>query len=574
MLRCCATVLAVFCSVSGGLSQEVITGPPVPQTTYYPDVLPMGGISRGGMFASFGENYTLGDTLVDSEFPLEGLLGETAAEFMVEGKTIDANLVFVAPSQLAGVYPSDGPTGQGQYRVVRGGMASPWVPVRIEDVSPGFFTLSQTGQGYGIFSNLDFELISPVVSFKVGETGIAWTGGLGARNSDAVPSPQSLPTDDMRFILGGVEADIVGASPSGCCVAVDQVAFTINAGTPTGCFVPAWMEMTVNGDQRISNVSTVSIVPADSNTRVCSDTHSFGAEQVQDLADKDSFTVVSLQASRVWNRTLELPDQVITSFEGPRGGFTLSANEYSYDDWWRRGRPFAAGSCGLDLGSDPAFTLHDPTRIPVNAEGEVTFFPEEGNALVGSIFQSPDGQTSGHFMPHPMFGDRRIRRAVVTAIDMNAILMTPDVPQPTIWELDPFGDLQYALDPVAALLEEAGWGGGIPDGDEPIEFSIPADANQLRQIQLEFLPLLEEPSQDAALADFRYKVTCYSQPGEGSISIPNEFFELAPIDPYAGNYLIRTFPSKVDKLTEGEPGDFFINFRDDFFTGEVTSVKD
>ena len=221
----------------------------------------MGGISPGGMFASFGQGYTSGETVVDNEFPLEDTLGETRAEFLVNGETIVPKMVFVAPGQLAGVYPSDGPTGEGMYRVIRGVEESPWAPARIEPVSPGLFTLTQTGQGYGIFSDLEFNLVSPLHSLEVGETAIAWVGGLGPRGSDSVPSPQPLSTENMRFFVGGVEASIVGASPSGCCVAVDQVAITIAPETPTGCFVPSWMELVVDGVLRMSNVVSVSTVP-------------------------------------------------------------------------------------------------------------------------------------------------------------------------------------------------------------------------------------------------------------------------------------------------------------------------
>lgn len=566
MPRLCLIVFAVVLLAPAGFAEEVVvTAPPVPQTTYYPSELAMGGIGRGGMFASFGENYTLGDVLTN-EIPLDGLLGETRAQFMADGEIFDANLIFVAPGQLAGVYPSDGPTGDLLYRVMRGAEASEWVPARVEDASPGFFTLSQTGQGYGIFTDLAFNLIEPVNSLEVGGNGIAWMSGLGPRGSDSVPSPQPFPTGNMRMMFGGVEADILGASPSGGFVATDQVAFTIAPGTPTGCFVPSWMEMTVDGVLRLTNVVVVSIVPAGSESGVCSDTHSLGAPEVLELQQNGTLDFVSLTSSRVWERSVALPGDIISPFEGPGGGFVMSASSYTYDDWWRQGLPFAAGSCGVQLGSAQAFDLFSPTPIPVEAEGTAEFFPEEGDPFSGPIGQSPDGQTSGAFVEHPIFADVRVRRAIAEAIDINELIQTPDVLLPATWEMN-FPELfPYDPDAAAALLEEAGWvdrdGDGVRETD--LDFDLPPDLQASNMIHTFLFQAVD------GLPGYQYDITCFSRPGEDTAHIPEVFFDLAPVDPNSGGYFWRIIPSKLEKQREGQPGDIFVQYGEEFFGGIIT----
>ena len=70
---------------------------------------------------------------------------------------------------------------------------------------------------------------------------IAWLTGLGARSSDDRPVPQDLKEElGLQVKVGGQEARVLYAGPSGCCAGVDQVAFEIPAG-PEGCFVPVVM---------------------------------------------------------------------------------------------------------------------------------------------------------------------------------------------------------------------------------------------------------------------------------------------------------------------------------------------
>jgi hypothetical protein len=120
-----------------------------------------------------------------------------------------------------------------------------------------------------------------------GQTVIIWGTGLGAVPADNVaPAAGNLPTQAEVFV-GGVSAPVTYHGRSPCCSGLDQIAVTLPANSPTGCYVPVVVR---TGGANVSNAVTMAI-SAQPGT-ACSD--AFNAVE-QPLISGQSIGIVTLQ---------------------------------------------------------------------------------------------------------------------------------------------------------------------------------------------------------------------------------------------------------------------------------------
>jgi len=253
-----------------------VIGPPVNQASFFPPSLPQYGVARGAMFAVFGQDMGPTRLVIVDAFPLSANLAGTSVEVTVGGVVGDCLMVFTSAGQLAAILPSDTPLGEGTITVTFNEETSQPAPILVVSSAVGIFTQPQTGQGPGIFTDTSFEINTLTRTFTAGDAGIAWVTGLGARGRDDTPMPEDLKDLlDIRVLVGGVEARIIYAGPSGCCGGVDQIVFEIPA-SPQGCFVP----VVITVGESISNFATMS-VSGDGGT--CSDKHGLLASEIDRL---------------------------------------------------------------------------------------------------------------------------------------------------------------------------------------------------------------------------------------------------------------------------------------------------
>jgi uncharacterized protein (TIGR03437 family) len=283
-------VIAVLCAVgsAGVAGAQTIQLDPASIAnagSYIPPGYPNGGIPHGGMFVvkGAGGSAPLGScgVKVVGQFPIATNLNGTSMSVSVGGTSYDVPMVYVVAcsgtDQLAGILPSNVPTGAGTLTVTyNGSMGS--APVTVVDRSPGLFTLNQGGTGAAVIQNYVSDTVLTVNTLatpaKPGQIAIAWGTGLGPDgNSDAdAPKPTDLGIP-LEFYVGGKPATLTYRGRSGCCAGIDQIVFTVPDGVG-GCFVPVFAKI----GNSVSNFTTMSI-SADGSP--CSDGNGLTAADIQ-----------------------------------------------------------------------------------------------------------------------------------------------------------------------------------------------------------------------------------------------------------------------------------------------------
>src|SRR5258706_3721979 len=91
-----------------------------------PPGLPNAGLAQGGMFVLKGRNLGAKGTVVANSFPLQTTMGGTSMKITVGSTTVNVIMVYVVGGlsddigpfdQLAGIVPSNTPTGSGTLTV-------------------------------------------------------------------------------------------------------------------------------------------------------------------------------------------------------------------------------------------------------------------------------------------------------------------------------------------------------------------------------------------------------------------------------------------------------------------------
>lgn len=199
-------------------------------------------IAQGSLFAVFGA--TLGPpTLVQaSAFPLLSILSGTSVTVTSGSTTLNCPMIYTSEGQVAAILPSNTPIGPASVTVAYYGVTSPYgfssTQVTVAESSVGIFTITESGLGGGIFTALDYTLKTFGNSAKPGEIVTAWATGIGPIDSPDDVLPTSFPNfPNVQVWVAGQAASIVYDGRSGCCAAVDQIAFTV-PGVANGCNVP------------------------------------------------------------------------------------------------------------------------------------------------------------------------------------------------------------------------------------------------------------------------------------------------------------------------------------------------
>lgn len=273
-----------------------------------PSGLPNAGLAQGGMFVLKGRNLGAKGTVVANAFPLSPTMGGTSMKITIAGSTVNALMIYVVGGlsddqgpfdQLAGIVPSNTPTGSGTLTVTYNNQTSAAVPVTIRANAFGIFTINQQGSGPGVFTDPNYKVNTLVNSAHAGEQWFIWGTGLGAIDGDDANAPPvgnlNVP---LEVYVGGVKAAIGYQGRSGCCSGIDQLLITIPAGV-TGCYVP----VAVRAGAVVSNFATISISQSGS---ICSDPLGFSVADLQKAQTNPAYTLTDLGVSRL-NAKLSTP---------------------------------------------------------------------------------------------------------------------------------------------------------------------------------------------------------------------------------------------------------------------------
>ncbi len=225
-------------------------------------------LAPGSLFVVFG--YGLGpETLTGvTLFPLPKVLAGTSVTVTSGATVLDCPMIYTSNTQVAAILPSTTAAGTATITVTYNGVTYPDISttqITVTSSSIGIFTPTATGLGQGIFTSLDASLKTYANSARPGEVLTAWATGAGP-----ISTPDDvLPTAFASFLnvqvwVGGQSAALIYAGPSGCCAALDQIAFTVPANVATGCNVP----VLIVGSGYASNSVTL---PVNASGGACSD---------------------------------------------------------------------------------------------------------------------------------------------------------------------------------------------------------------------------------------------------------------------------------------------------------------
>jgi uncharacterized protein (TIGR03437 family) len=222
--------------------------------------LPGGAIARGSIFSIFGSN--IGPASSPSlAFPLQTTLGNVSITVTNGSTTVNAIPIYVSPSQINAIMPSNAPLGMVSLKIRNFNQTSTPAPVRVTDSSFGIFSANGGGAGPGILQNFIAADQQPINSLQQvavpGQVLTLWGTGLGPATfpDNVAPTPGNLPIQTEVFV-GGKSAAVLYNGRSPCCSGVDQIALQVPADTPLGCWVPVYVR---TKGTNVSNFVTIAV---------------------------------------------------------------------------------------------------------------------------------------------------------------------------------------------------------------------------------------------------------------------------------------------------------------------------
>lgn len=224
--------------------------------------LPGGGIARGSVFTIFGRGIGPAVGAQVAAFPLAATFQGVSIRVTQGNTSVEAIPVFVLANQVNAIMPSNTPLGLVSVRLTFNGARSNPSPVRVVDNSPGLFSATGVGAGPGVVLNFISESEQPVNTTvrtaAPGQAVILYGTGLGpiAAPDMLAPPAGNLPFPVAVFVGGKAAGPLLYSGRSPCCSGLDQIAFTVPADAPLGCYVPVQVRV---GEQAVSNTVTMAI---------------------------------------------------------------------------------------------------------------------------------------------------------------------------------------------------------------------------------------------------------------------------------------------------------------------------
>ncbi|MBI4463481.1 MAG: hypothetical protein HY647_02145 [Acidobacteria bacterium] len=221
-------------------------------------------LAPGMIAAVFGTNLTDGTSCVPpSCFPSfeGGKLKTTMAGATVTVNGTPAPMFYAIPSQLGVQIPYELSGTSVSVAVAVGAQSSAPRSIPLEPFSPGFFTVSQNGQGAGAITHADGAVVNSQNPARPNEVVILYATGLG-QVTPLVPTG-TLPTGRADTVtlpsvtVDGIPAEVQFSGLSGCCVGLNQLNVRIPASTRSGSDIP--LVLTIGGKQ--SNPVTIAVAP-------------------------------------------------------------------------------------------------------------------------------------------------------------------------------------------------------------------------------------------------------------------------------------------------------------------------
>jgi len=216
-------------------------------------------------------------------------------------------------SQINAILPSSTPVGSGTLTVSYNNQASAPAPITVVPSSFGTFTVNEGGDGPGIITDVNYNLITPLYTAKPGQALILWGTGLGpapdpATEGSAGPCPSGCdlrgPNLSVAVWVGDQQASIYYAGRAPGFTGEDQIVFYVPDNVTTGCYVGVAIQSgPPNGPQITSNFTTMAV---DANAAPCRDADGVNMNDIASLVSSNGSANVAAIGllSNFWNINL------------------------------------------------------------------------------------------------------------------------------------------------------------------------------------------------------------------------------------------------------------------------------
>ena len=188
--------------------------------------------------------------------------------------------------------------------------------LNVSPFQPGFFTRTQDGQGAGIFTDPQFNLVTMVEPAMPEDFFLGWGSGHGPTpldNQGLVHDKRGLYDEYSLYVGGVIQSDPFYVGSAGGFAGGDQIIWQLNPNVPLGCAVPVYDHMRAGDVSRMSNVVTL---PISADGGPCGDPHGLSPEYVEKLSE-GSLKVGTMALTEVLTTDGEIEvDTLEASFRG------------------------------------------------------------------------------------------------------------------------------------------------------------------------------------------------------------------------------------------------------------------
>lgn len=250
---------------------QILNNGIVSSASFTPAQAPGGAIPQGSIFSIFGNNLGPAVSAQQPSFPLTNTLAGVSITVVAGSTNLNAIPVYVSPTLINAVMPSNAPVGKVVVQVTFNGVAGNAATATVVANQPTIYTATGAGVGPAIVQNYIPGPVLPINAasrtLMPGQLAFVYLTGLGAiSGADNQPPPNGNLPYKVEVWIGGVPVTdfrYTGRSP--CCSGLDELIFAVPASAPSGCFVPVMVRV---AGTAVSPTTTVAI---DANGNACSD---------------------------------------------------------------------------------------------------------------------------------------------------------------------------------------------------------------------------------------------------------------------------------------------------------------
>jgi len=368
--------------------------------------MPNYGIAPGTLFIVVGTNLSSSAAPVLQSSAPPGLpksLNQTSISVNVNGVTTNPPLYYTSATQLAAVLPSTTPVGDGTITVSYNGQTSATAPIHVVPGAIGLDTLYGTGNGLGLATDANFNVLGLTRSATPGQAITLWGSGIGADTAnDDLTYPQKQNNfagkNGLQFFVGGIEATVSYAGRSQY-PGLDQYNIVIPATVTSGCFVSVVA-------MQASVVSNAVTVPVSASGGACTDPATgLTGTQLQSFAGKTNVNALLVSLSETlgsngYSSALAIAPVIPGAAFGK--GYEYASQGSCTIVPPQQGTIFNFLAGGLDAGvalqlSGPLGQVTMPPQLDIPGEYEAVLAGSLTGAPGAYTVSGPGGKTAGSF---------------------------------------------------------------------------------------------------------------------------------------------------------------------------------